>query len=287
MFADVPLWLGVTLLGLAVGSFLNVVIHRLPRMLQAQWMQDAQSHVNDPQAYSVAKSTEKPAAEPCYNIAVPGSHCPNCGHMLAWTENIPVLSFLVLKGRCRQCNAPIGWRYPAVEMLTAGLFVWSFTQHGLNASALAWAGFAAALVALAAIDADTRLLPDAITQPLVWSGLLAASLGLSPISLHTALWGSVVGYLCLWSVYWLFKLVTGREGMGHGDFKMLAALGAWLGWPALLPLVLIASLTGLAYGLWLRLRLRTALDVPMPFGPFLALAGLWVMVWGPPPGLHI
>jgi leader peptidase (prepilin peptidase)/N-methyltransferase len=172
-------------------------------------------------------------------------------------------------------------------VLTASLFVWSFAQHGLNVNALAWAGFAAALVALAAIDADTRLLPDAITQPLVWSGLLAASLGWSGIGLDSALWGAVVGYGCLWSVYWLFKLVTGKEGMGHGDFKLLAGLGAWLGWPALLSLVLIASLTGLACGLWLRWRQRMALDAPMPFGPFLVLAGLWVMVWGPPPGLQI
>ena len=284
---DVPFWLGALLLGLAVGSFLNVVIHRLPRMLEAQWSQDAQAHVDSLQPCATPDQPAAPGAEPRYNIAVPGSHCPHCGHVLAWTENIPLLSYLVLKGRCRQCHAPIGWRYPAVEVLTASLFVWSFAQHGLNVNALAWAGFAAALVALAAIDADTRLLPDAITQPLVWSGLLAASLGWSGIGLDSALWGAVVGYGCLWSVYWLFKLVTGKEGMGHGDFKLLAGLGAWLGWPALLSLVLIASLTGLACGLWLRWRQRMALDAPMPFGPFLVLAGLWVMVWGPPPGLQI
>jgi leader peptidase (prepilin peptidase)/N-methyltransferase len=169
----------------------------------------------------------------------------------------------------------------------AAFFVWAFLQHGLSASALAWSGFAAALITLAAIDADTTLLPDAITQPLVWSGLLAASLGLSQIGLSTALWGAVAGYLFLWSVYWLFKLITGKEGMGQGDFKLLAALGAWLGWPALLSLVLIASLSGLAYGLYLRLRQRMPQDGQMPFGPFLALAGLWVMVLGPLPFMQI
>jgi len=270
MNLDLLTWTLVVLLGLAIGSFLNVVIHRLPRMMAAQW---AAEMAQDAQA-----SSEGP-----YNIAVPHSHCPHCQHELSWMENIPVLSYMWLKGRCKQCHTPIGWRYPVIEVLCAVLFAWVFAQHGPSASALAWAGFAAALVALAAIDADTTLLPDAITQPLVWAGLLAASLGLSQVSLSTALWGAVVGYLFLWSVYWLFKLITGKEGMGQGDFKLLAALGAWLGWPALLSLVLIASLTGVAYGLYLRLRQRMPQDGQMPFGPFLALAGLWVMVFGPLP----
>lgn len=279
MTADVLFWFGVALLGLVVGSFLNVVIHRLPRMLEAQWPQVAHESAPDSQS-----NLPLPKA---YNIAVPGSHCPHCGHVLSWAEKMPVVSYLVLKGRCRQCHAPIGWRYPAIELLTAGLFVWSFSRYGLGATALAWAGFAAALVTLAAIDADTTLLPDAITQPLVWSGLLAASLGLSHVSLSMALWGAVAGYLFLWSVYWLFKGVTGKEGMGQGDFKLLGALGAWLGWPALLSLVLIASLTGVAGGLWLRLRRRMPQDGYIPFGPFLALAGLWVMAFGPLPGLPV
>lgn len=270
MNLDLLTWTLVVLLGLAIGSFLNVVIHRLPRMMAAQW---AAEMAQDAQA-----SSEGP-----YNIAVPHSHCPHCQHELSWMENIPVLSYMWLKGRCKQCHTPIGWRYPVIEVLCAVLFAWVFAQHGPSASALAWAGFAAALVALAAIDADTTLLPDAITQPLVWAGLLAASLGFSQVSLSTALWGAVVGYLFLWSVYWLFKLITGKEGMGQGDFKLLAALGAWLGWPALLSLVLIASLTGVAYGLYLRLRQRMPQDGQMPFGPFLALAGLWVMVLGPLP----
>lgn len=287
MSLDLFSWTLVVLLGLTIGSFLNVVIHRLPRMLEAQWSQDAQAHANSLQACTTPVQAATPAAEPRYNIAVPRSHCPHCNHALAWTENIPVLSYVWLKGRCQHCQTPIGWRYPAVEILCAMLFAWIFTQHGLSASALAWAGFAAALVALAAIDADTRLLPDTITQPLVWSGLLAASLGLSQISLSTSLWGAVVGYLFLWSVYWLFKLVTGKEGMGQGDFKLLAALGAWLGWEALLSLVLIASLTGVAYGLFLHVRQRMPQDGQMPFGPFLALAGVGVMVLGPLPVLPI
>ncbi|MEK7346713.1 MAG: A24 family peptidase [Pseudomonadota bacterium] len=280
MAADAFVWIGGALLGLVVGSFLNVVIHRLPRMLEAQWAQAPHEQAPDDSPSTL------PPRQP-YNIAVPGSHCPHCGHVLPWAEKIPVLSYLVLQGRCRACHAPIGWRYPAVELLTAGLFAWSFSRYGLSATALAWAGFAAALVTLAAIDADTTLLPDAITQPLVWSGLLAASLGLSQVSLTVALWGAVAGYLFLWSVYWLFKGVTGKEGMGQGDFKLLAALGAWLGWPALLSLVLIASLTGVACGLWLRLRQRMPEDGYIPFGPFLALAGAWVMALGTLPGLPV
>jgi leader peptidase (prepilin peptidase)/N-methyltransferase len=282
MDPDLFSWAMVVLLGLAIGSFLNVVIHRLPRMMQAQWVMEVDP---DPQANraSTSQGATQALAKGAYNLAVPHSHCPHCQHELSWTENIPVLSYVWLKGRCQQCHAPIGWRYPAIEILCALLFVWIFAQHGPSASALAWAGFAAALLALAAIDADTTLLPDVITQPLVWSGLLAASWGLSQISLNTALWGAVVGYLFLWSVYWLFKLITGKEGMGQGDFKLLAALGAWLGWEALLSLVLIASITGVAYGLSLRVHRRLPQDSQMPFGPFLALAGFWVMALGPLP----
>ena len=276
MNLDLLTWTLVVLLGLAIGSFLNVVIHRLPRMMAAQWAAELA-------AEAPSLETEQALPQNRYNIAVPSSHCPHCSHALSWYENMPVISYVWLKGCCKQCHAPIGWRYPAIEILCALVFIWSFAHFGLSAQALAWAGFGAALLALAAIDADTTLLPDVITQPLVWAGLLAASLGLSQVSLSTALWGAVVGYLFLWSVYWLFKLITGKEGMGQGDFKLLAALGAWLGWPALLSLVLIASLTGVVYGLWLRLRQRMPQDGQMPFGPFLALAGLWVMVLGPMP----
>ncbi|PIT74038.1 A24 family peptidase [Limnohabitans sp. G3-2] len=280
MNLDLLTWTLVVLLGLAIGSFLNVVIHRLPRMMAAQWAAEVAAQAPSPE-------TAQASPPQRYNIAVPHSHCPHCGHALSWLENLPVVSYLWLKGRCQQCHAPIGWRYPAVEILCAAVFSWSFAHFGLSAQALAWAGWGAALIALAAIDADTHLLPDVITQPLVWAGLLAASLGLSQVGLSTALWGAVLGYLFLWSVYWLFKLITGKEGMGQGDFKLLAALGAWLGWPALLSVVLIASLTGVACGLWLRLRQRLPQDAQMPFGPFLALAGLWIMVWGPLPHFQV
>jgi leader peptidase (prepilin peptidase) / N-methyltransferase len=256
------------LLGLVVGSFLNVVIHRLPLMLQAQW--DAETTTTSPHAAA-------------FNLAVPRSHCPDCHHPLRWQDNIPLLSFMALRGRCAHCQAPIAWRYPAIELITAGLFTGVMAQHGWGFEAMAWAGFSAALVTLAAIDANTRLLPDAITQPLVWAGLLAASLGLSGIGLSEALWGAAVGYLFLWAVFWLFKGLTGKEGMGQGDFKLLAALGAWLGWPALLSLVLIASLMGIVAGLVLKWRGLLSENGEMAFGPYLVLAGLWVMAFGPLP----
>jgi leader peptidase (prepilin peptidase)/N-methyltransferase len=276
MHIDLFSWTLIGLFGLIVGSFLNVVIHRLPRMLEAQWAAEA-----------CELNGQTHQAQAPYNLALPASHCPHCQTPLRWTDNIPALSYLWLRGRCRQCKAPIGWRYPAVELTTCILFIWSASVHGLSASALAWAGFASALLVLAAIDADTTLLPDAITQPLVWAGLLAAHGQLSGQSLSTALWGAVAGYLFLWSVYWLFKLLTGKEGMGHGDFKLLAALGAWLGWPALVSLVLIASLSGVTLGLLMRMRGQLDKDGYIPFGPFLAFAGLWVMVWGPLPGLQL
>jgi leader peptidase (prepilin peptidase)/N-methyltransferase len=256
------------LVGLMVGSFLNVVIHRLPLMLQAQWN---------------APLEGTPLSTPTFNLAIPRSHCPHCLHALAWYENIPLLSFMRLQGRCAHCQTPIAWRYPMIEVLTAGVFMWAAAQYGLSFQALTWAGFAAALIALAAIDADTHLLPDAITQPLVWAGLLFSSVGLTGIGLNEALWGAAAGYLFLWTVYWVFKGLTGKEGMGQGDFKLLAALGAWLGWPALLSLVLIASFSGVIGGLWLKMRGRLADNGQLAFGPFLVLAGLWVMVFGPLP----
>lgn len=263
-------WAG--LLGLVIGSFLNVVIHRLPRMMQAQWDADTGA---------------APAHGQPFNLATPGSHCPHCQHPLRWSENIPLLSFIALRGRCAHCQKPIAWRYPLIELITAGLFMGIVLQHGWSFAALAWAGFASALVALAAIDADTRLLPDIITQPLVWAGLLAASLGISGIGLQEAVWGAVAGYLFLWVVYWLFKGLTGKEGMGQGDFKLLAGLGAWLGWPALLSLVLMASILGIMGGIGLKLRGQLPENGELAFGPYLVIAGLWVMAFGPLPGLLV
>lgn len=261
------------MLGLVVGSFLNVLIYRLPRMMQAQW---------DAEVLQASTGAEHPQTPP-YNLAWPSSHCPKCQHPLRWYDNIPALSYLLLKGRCRHCGVAIGWRYLGVECLTAALFVWVFMHHGFGPQAWVWCGFSAALVALAAIDADTTLLPDAITQPLIWAGLLASSWGLTDVPLSVAVWGACAGYLCLWLMFWLFKAVTGKDGMGEGDFKLLAALGAWLGWPALLSLVLIASITGALGGLWLKWRQRLSPEGYLPFGPFLVLAGLWVMVHGPLP----
>ena len=263
-------WAG--LLGLMIGSFLNVVIYRLPLMMQAQWD---------------AANSEATLQKLSFNLAVPRSHCPDCQHPLGWQENIPLLSFLLQRGQCAHCQTPIPWRYPAVELITAILFMAVVARYGWGFEALAWAGFAAALVTLAAIDADTHLLPDAITQPLVWTGLLAAQLGLSGLGLSDALWGAVAGYLFLWSVYWLFKGLTGKDGMGQGDFKLLAALGAWLGWPALLSLVLIASLTGVLGGLALKLRGQLSDNGELAFGPYLVIAGLWVMTFGPLPWFRI
>ncbi len=254
----------VALLGVCVGSFLNVLIHRLPIMVE--------------QAYALDGAHARPAL----SLAFPGSHCPRCQHPLAWHDMLPVLSFAWLRGRCRHCQAPIAWQYPLVELATAALWVWSLLTHGASAAALAWAAFATGLLALAVIDARTTWLPDALTQPLTWGGLIAAAMGWSGLPLADALAGAVAGYLCLWSVYWGFRLVTGQEGMGHGDFKLLAALGAWFGWQQLLALVLIASVSGLLAAVWLQWRGRLPGSREIAFGPHLALAGAWLLFFEAP-----
>jgi leader peptidase (prepilin peptidase)/N-methyltransferase len=228
--------LGLLVLGLVVGSFLNVVIHRLPLMLEAQWKLDA--------AAALAQTLPETDAPPApFNLAQPASRCPSCGHVIRWWENIPLLSWLALRGRCSACGAAIPLRYPLIELLTGVLFVACGWRFGHAPTVLLWCGVVAALVAAAAIDWDTTLLPDDLTLPLLWAGLVVAALGWN-ISLSEALWGAVAGYLSLWSVYWLFKLTTGKEGMGFGDFKLLAALGAWLGWPMVLPIVLASKPRG-------------------------------------------
>jgi leader peptidase (prepilin peptidase) / N-methyltransferase len=273
MSSDVLAWwlspaaLGV--LGLCVGSFLNVVIHRLPRMLEQQWRRDS------------AELLEVPlpdAGEPL-SLARPRSRCPQCGHVIRWYENIPVVSWIVLRGRCSACKTPISWRYPGVELLTAALFAGVAWKVGPQPVALAWCAVMATLVALTFIDWDTTLLPDQLTQPLLWGGLIAAALGWT-IPLSTALWGAVAGYLALWSVYWLFKLTTGKEGMGFGDFKLLAALGAWLGWNTLLPIALIASVIGAVVGIGMKMVSSLREGRYVPFGPFLAGAGVFVYFMG-------
>ena len=261
-----PWALGV--LGLCVGSFLNVVIHRLPRMMERAWKQESAELLGVPLP-----------DEPALGLAKPASHCPHCGHRIRWHENVPLLSWLLLRGRCSACRAPIGVRYPLVELATAALFAGLAARFGAQPALLAWCGFVAALLALSAIDWDTTLLPDSLTLPLLWAGLVAAAFGWT-IPLTTALWGAIGGYLSLWSVYWLFKLTTGKEGMGAGDFKLLAALGAWLGWPMLLPIVLGASLIGAAVGIGMKLSGALREGRYVPFGPFLAGAGLVVLYAG-------
>ncbi|CDN86033.1 MULTISPECIES: prepilin peptidase [Hydrogenophaga] len=260
-------------LGLLVGSFLNVVIHRLPKMMERQWAAECA------ELQGKANETETPTAR--YNLVVPRSACPHCGHVIHWYENIPVLSYLALRGRCSQCHAGIGLRYPTVEVATGLLFAWVGWRWGFTFTGLAWCGFAAAVVALACIDWDTTLLPDDITLPLLWAGIVAAALGLTSTRLPEAVWGAVGGYLSLWLIYWGFKLLTGKEGMGYGDFKLFAAFGAWFGWPALVPIILMASVIGAVIGIGIKLVGRLREGGYVPFGPFLALGGLTAMVFGP------
>jgi leader peptidase (prepilin peptidase)/N-methyltransferase len=259
------------ILGLLVGSFLNVVIYRLPKIMERQWAIECAD----------MSGTAPPPAER-FNLMVPRSRCSSCGHVIAWYENIPVLSYLFLNGQCSVCGARFGVRYPLVEITTGALFFFCAWRWGLSWTALAWSGFSAALVALAMIDWDTTLLPDDITLPLLWAGLIVAVLGWNPaVSLSHALWGAVAGYLSLWLVYWAFKLVTGKEGMGYGDFKLFAALGAWFGWSALVPIILMASVIGALVGITMKFSSGLREGGVVPFGPFLAGAGLTAMLFGP------
>lgn len=288
------------LLGLLIGSFLNVVVHRLPRMLERRWWGDAAAQFGDaaghartfamPAAPALLKAAEQVDAQlqalPPLGLSKPASRCPSCGHEIRWYENIPVVSWLVLRGRCSACAAPIGARYPLVEAGTALLFAVIGAQHGATFAALMWAAVVALLLAAALIDWDTTLLPDDLTLPLLWAGLLAAAAGWT-LPLPQVVAGAAVGYLSLWSVYWLFKLATGKEGMGYGDFKLLGALGAWLGWQAILPIVLMASVIGAVVGLALKASGGLREGRYVPFGPFLAGGGLVVMLVGTAPLLAL
>jgi leader peptidase (prepilin peptidase) / N-methyltransferase len=258
------------LLGLVIGSFLNVVVHRLPKMLEQQWATECAS---------LAGGT--PAPVEAYNLGVPRSACPHCGHVIRWHENVPVLSYMLLRGKCSACGATISLRYPAIELLTSGLFAACVWQWGMTPTAGVWAGFCAVLLTLAAIDWDTTLLPDDLTLPLLWAGLCAAALGWSGTPLGQAFWGAVAGYLSLWLVFWAFKLVTGKDGMGYGDFKLFAALGAWFGWQALVPIILMASVVGAVVGVALKLSSGLREGGYVPFGPFLAVAG-FTALWATP-----
>ncbi len=255
--------------GLIVGNFLNVVIYRLPKMMEREWRRHCQE-----------LKGEEVATETTYSLVVPRSACPKCAHKISALENIPVISFLFLRGKCSGCKTPISVRYPLVEALTgalAGLVAWQFGYSSLTVAA--WV-FTFALIALTFIDFDTFLLPDDITLPLLWLGLLYNLNGGFTL-IQSAVIGAVAGYLILWSVYWLFKLVTGKEGMGYGDFKLLAAIGAWVGWQLLPAVILLSSLIGSIIGIGLIILAKRGRNVPMPFGPYLALGGIAALFWGP------
>jgi leader peptidase (prepilin peptidase) / N-methyltransferase len=249
---------------LSIGSFLNVVVHRLPIMLQRQFITDAKDVLDIAHAAN---------PEP-YNLAVPASHCPKCNHPIRPLENIPIVSWLVQRGRCKSCNDPISARYPLVEGVTLILSLFVIARFGFSPVGLAACVFTWLLVAATMIDADTMLLPDQLTLPLLWLGLITnLAFDFTPIA--SAISGAVIGYLLLWTTYWAFKLLTGKEGMGYGDFKLLAALGAWLGWEMLPAILLIASLSGLAWAIIRLVSKRMRRGDPMPFGPYLAVAG-WI-----------
>ena len=258
------------LLGLIIGSFLNVVILRVPRMLETEWQQ---------QAREILEPDREHAPPATYNLILPHSHCPKCKTEIKPWQNIPVISYLLLRGRCGNCKEPISLRYPAIELLTAGLSMLVAWQMGFGLATAGMLVLTWVLVCLSMIDADTQLLPDIIVLPLLWLGLILNSFGVYT-DLNTALWGAVAGYLSLWSVYWLFKLVTGKEGMGYGDFKLLAMLGAWGGWQVLPLTILLSSLVGAILGLII-LKARGANNsTPLPFGPYLAIAGWIALIWG-------
>src|SRR5512141_47906 len=253
------LWCVVAaVVGLCLGSFLNVVIHRLPRMLEQGWADQCAELRGEP-----------PAERPRYNLVTPRSACPHCAHTIGALENIPVLSYLVQSGKCRHCGKPISARYPVVEIAAAALGVVAAWRFGPTYQSIAIAALLWALLALSAIDIDTQLLPDNLTLPLLWAGLIVNGFGLL-VPLQDALWGAVAGYLVLWAVYWLFKLVTGKEGMGYGDFKLLAALGAWLGWQMLPVIILLSSVVGAVIGILMIVFRGRDRTIPIPFGPYLA-----------------
>ncbi len=255
--------------GLCVGSFLNVVIHRLPKMLEREWA-----------ANCADLRGEEPAPAEPYNLWRPRSACPACGHAIGALENVPVVSWLALRGRCSACKAPISSRYPLVEIAGGALAALAIWHFGPNAKGVAAAILLWTLLALALIDADTKLLPDDLTLPLLWAGLVANLQGLF-VPLAEAVIGAIAGYLVLWTVYWLFKLIRGKEGMGYGDFKLLAALGAWLGWKMLPPIILLSSVAGAVIGIVLIVFRGRDSQLTLPFGPYLAAGGAIALFAGP------
>ncbi|WP_095057142.1 A24 family peptidase [Pseudomonas sp. Irchel s3f7] len=257
------------LIGLLLGSFLNVVIWRLPKMLERDWRM---------QAHDILGLADEPSL-PTYNLMLPHSECPHCGHRIRAWENIPLLSFLFLRGRCSACSAPISKRYPLTELACALLSAFIAWHFGFGWAACMVLVLTWGLLAMSLIDAEHQILPDVLVLPLMWLGLIVNSFGLF-VPLQTALWGAIAGYTTLWSMFWLFKLITGKDGMGHGDFKLLAMLGAWGGWQILPMTILLSSLVGAILGL-ISLRLRNEkTSTPIPFGPYLAIAGWIALLWG-------
>ena len=280
------------LFGLLVGSFLNVVIHRLPLMMQAQWEAEAaefeaarraapEDAGKDAVLVAAADGPGPGQDAKTFNLLTPRSRCPACGHQITALENIPVLSWLWLRGRCSACKWPIPVRYPLIEVLAGLLAFASIAQFGLTLQGAAAVALCLTLITLAFIDLDTQLLPDDITLPLLWAGLLLNLVG-GFVPLRDAVIGAVAGYLLLWGIYWLFRLITGKEGMGYGDFKLLAALGAWFGWQAIPAVILLASVVGAIVGVGLMVLAKHGRDVPIPFGPYLAGAGALTLFFGPP-----
>lgn len=271
LFALYPLAFVCTalLLGLVVGSFLNVLVWRLPKMLERDWREQAHEVLGLPADQAL----------PTYNLLLPHSQCPHCAHRIRAWENIPLLSYLYLRGRCSACAAPIGKRYPLTELACGLLSAFIAWHLGFGWPACALIVLTWGLLAMSLIDSEHQLLPDVLVLPLLWLGLIVNSFGLF-VPLHDALWGAVAGYMALWSVFWLFKLITGKDGIGHGDFKLLALLGAWGGWQILPLTILLSSLVGALLGV-IVLRLRKAqTSTPIPFGPYLAIAGWIALLWG-------
>ncbi|MFT4561572.1 MAG: leader peptidase (prepilin peptidase)/N-methyltransferase [Gammaproteobacteria bacterium] len=258
------------IMGLLVGSFLNVVIHRLPLMMEREWRGECESFLS---------SDSTPDESEPFNLMTPRSRCPSCNHEISALENIPVISYVVLGGKCKACKASISARYPVIEVTSAIVAIavslrFGFGAAGISALALSWC-----LISLAAIDMDTQLLPDAITLPLLWAGIIVNFFGVF-VSLKESVLGAILGYLSLWTVFWGFKLATGKDGMGYGDFKLLAVLGAWLGWQVLPIVIIVSSVVGACFGISMMLFAAHDKSKPIPFGPYLAIAGWIALIWG-------
>ncbi len=269
-----------SILGLLVGSFLNVVVYRLPIMMQRDWKDQCCEYLEIEN--SIPDANDSSAKFEVFNLQKPDSHCPHCNHKIKPWENIPVLSYLILGGKCSNCSSKISLRYPSVEFINGVLSALVAATFGASWLTLALLLMTWSLVALTLIDFDHQLLPDNITLPLLWLGLLVNTLDLGfGVSIRDAVIGAIAGYLVLWFFYWAFKLITGKEGMGYGDFKLLAALGAWMGWQSLLPIVILSSLAGAIFGLIMIVAMGRDRSIPMPFGPYLAGAGFIMLIWGP------